>query len=858
MLKVSKIYIDYSEFGCVDNDAPVFSWSVHSYKQNAHQKSFSIKVWKTDLSYGEITIEEPLWQQDNVLQSAQSTRYAGPAFEPGARYAVSVQVTDAENETSPWSEPVAFLAGKLSWKAEWIASPKDKVRVPAEFFTNFENAENYKDAVLFVCGIGYHSVRLNGQKVSGGALAPSHSNYAKVCYYEVLSLGEHLAKGENTLVITVADGWRRMDSQFIFDHIRREIEFFGIPQLTAALKLVRHDGEVEWIYTNPQWQCRLTPYLEANLYDGTIYDERLLYSDREVTPAITVPSPGGQMRADAIEPIVEKERYYPVALFSPAPGVVIADFGQNIAGVCEIRLPQRMEAGQEITIKHAELLDENGLLYMAPLREVKARDTFISAGRTYSKTDTFKPEFTYHGFRYVQIEGYEDIKAEDIWAIALYNDIKNSAFFECGSPMLNRIYKNAIQTETANIHSMFTDCPQRNERMAWLNDSTVRFEALPYNFNIGRMFPKVVRDIINEQQDGMIAYTSPYIFSARPADPVCSSFLIAGAEALMFTGNKDIVEEAYNGFAAWEDYLLSISKDYILEYTMNGDWAGPQYACADIMRCTSRVIPGALMSTGYSYYNCVTLSKLAQILKKEAEADKYARHADKIQAAFLEKWFDAGTGKVGTGSDGSQAFALWLGILPQECRQQAADVMHNELVKNNYKFTTGNLTWRYMLEMLSQYGYADDAYHILQLDEYPSIGYMIQNEATTVWERFELKKDPWMNSHNHPMFGAAYRWFFASLCGVTISSPGCETVNIRPYFPGKLLSAQCRVETIRGPITVKWVRRYGALHVYIGIPFGTVANVSLPKADKRNSFAMEYNDPIQLGSGCYYFSIKEE
>ena len=224
--------------------------------------------------------------------------------------------------------------------------------------------------------------------------------------------------------------------------------------------------------------------------------------------------------------------------------------------------------------------------------------------------------------------------------MALYSDMASGSFFECGSPMLNRIHKNCVQTEKSNIYSIFTDCPQRNERMAWINDLTPRFGALPYNFNVSRLFTKTVRDIINDQQDGMIAYTNPYIYSARPADPVCSSFLIAGLQSLLFAGNHELIREGYEHFKAWEDYLLGRSEDYILNFTLNGDWASPDYACIDAERCYSAVTPGELLSTGYSYYNCLLLSLFAQHLGLTEQSEKYAQTAQRIREAFLNKWFD--------------------------------------------------------------------------------------------------------------------------------------------------------------------------------------------------------------------------
>ena len=252
------------------------------------------------------------------------------------------------------------------------------------------------------------------------------------------------------------------------------------------------------------------------------------------------------------------------------------------------------------------------------------------------------------------------------------------------------------------------------------------------------------------------------------------------------------------------------------------------------------------MSTGYYYYNCVLLAKMAELLGKTEQAQSYRQEAAVIRSGFLREWWNAESGLVATGSQGCQSFALWLDILPPEGRQKAADAMHRDLVEKEYRFTTGNLCTRYMLEMLTKYGYVEDAWRLLTREDYPSIGYMLQNEATTVWERFELKKNPLMNSHNHPMHGSVSRWLFACLAGLTPTDGGWRRFDVQPCFPEKLLSASAGVSTPYGDVTLRWVRRYGHLYVYLQVPSGAQANVTLPGLA-----------PIEAGAGFHLWTLSE-
>ena len=501
-------------------------------------------------------------------------------------------------------------------------------------------------------------------------------------------------------------------------------------------------------------------------------------------------------------------------------------------------------------MKFMEFLDEDGSLYMDTLRTAKSTDTYIAAGDERDLT-YWKPSFTYHGFRYVQIEGLERVDPKGITAVSCYSDVATDSFFSCGSALVNTIYKNILQTEKANVHSIFTDCPQRDERLGWMNDATVRFEGTPYHLGIGRLFPKVVQDILDTQsEDGAITCTAPFVLGFRPADPVCAGFLVAGQQAVLHTGTLNIIRKAYDGFVLWEKRIGQLAVDDIVDYTAYGDWAAPVYACKDgdtnIDATESGCTPGAFMSTGYYYYNAVLLTEFARILGYVEDAAYYQKLAEQIKAAMLRKWWDEEHAVMATGSQGCQSFALWLGIVPKERCGEAARRIHEDLVQREYRITTGNLCTRYMLEMLTEYGYVEDAWTLMTREEYPSIGYMIQNEATTIWERFELKKSKNMNSHNHPMYGSVGYWFYAYLAGIKPVAKGFEKMVIHPYFPRKLLSVNARVETVKGDVIVRWVRRYGKAYLYVTLPFGTQAEIVF--AGKSYT----------AGSGFHMYEVEEE
>ena len=777
------------------------------------------------------------WDSGWVKTSDQSATVDGSALEAGEAYTLSLSVRDEKQNESRALEQ-EFCPGALTdWPAVWLTENEKREGAVISFVKDYSFEGEIASACAFVSGIGYHKVYINAAGLYISPMEPAYSEFEKRCYYTVLpNLEKVLTKGINRIGIEVAAGWRSPDS-ICYKLVGRVAAYVGPTQLSAAIRVRYADGRVMWYCTDDTWQYFYGPTVYSDIFLGETFEATRIQKNwcmprtkiAGLKPAKLTGAPGGVMQPQTLEPVCEQEIYPAVSVQPVAEGVYGADFGQNIAGVCRIRIPRDIKAGTVIKISHMEFLDEDGRLFLPQLRNAASVDTYVAAGGG-TDPEYWQPQYTYHGFRYAEVAGYPGaLLKDDIQAVSLYTDISSGSRFACGDPMVEKIHKIVIQTEKANIHSVLTDCPQRDERMGWMNDATVRFEETPYNFDIGRIFPKVVRDLMDVQDDlGSITCTAPFAFGARPADPVCSSFLIAGWQAYLHTGNTDILKEGYEAFKAWNHYLESKSEDFIVQYSYYGDWAGPAYACQSEEYAVSKETPGILMSTGYFYYNSMLLANIAQVIGETVEAQVHLQKAEAIRKAFLAKWWDEKTGKVATGSQGCQSFALWLDILPEEGRQKAADLLHRDLEEKEYRFTTGNLCTRYMMDALTRYGYLEDAWALVTSDGYPSIGFMIQNEATTVWERFELKKNCLMNSHNHPMYGAVGYWFYAYLAGLKPLMAGWREFSFAPYLPKGLLSSSTTVETPFGDIAARWVRRYGATHLYLTVPHGTQAHVTFP------------------------------
>ncbi|WP_130836370.1 alpha-L-rhamnosidase [Lachnoclostridium sp. Marseille-P6806] len=816
----------------IDTVTPEISWAVSGHAETIQGR---VEVWHE---------EHLLWQSVFSDVASLSVRYSGPAFTAGEAYLARVVYVQAKGGECTTKH--RFCYGVLTdWNAAWITKAVHEPNDVLYFYKDFTLSGTAKSACLFLCGIGFHYAEINGEKVFAYPLNPISSEYDKRVYYNVVpGIADILKPGRNRICIAVSTGWRSSQN-VCYELTKRIPEFTGETELRAQLQIRMDDGVREIIGTDSSWNVFRGPIVASDIFDGEIFDASMVNPPRSESNGelcIETEEPCSLMTPQLVPYVSEQEHYVPKVVTEVERGVYQIDFGQNLAGVCKIRIPGLMQAGDRIQIRHAEEIDESGRLFTAPLRNAQCTDTYIASGNE-DGTAFWQPYFTYHGFRYVEVSGYPTaVGKDDMEAIRLYSDIRTSSFFKCGNALVNEIYDCAIQTELSNIQGLMTDCPQRDERMGWLNDYTARLEALSYDFDTAAIYKKLVRDCLDTQaEDGSITCTAPFAFGSRPADPVCSSFLIAGMEHYFKTEDPEVLREGYPGFCRWNQLLGEHSDHDIVNYSYYGDWAAPDYACVDQENAVSAVTPGVLISTGYYYYNARLLTKMADVLGYESDSQYYRVLAEKIQAAFLQKWFDEETDVVGTGSQACYAFALWLDILPPAHRERAARNLRDTLVRENYRITTGNLCTRYLFEELTRYGYVDDAWKLITSEDYPSFGYMLQNMATTIWERFELKKNPTMNSHNHPMYGSVRLWFYKYLAGLQHGAEGWRDFIVQPYIPSELLYAEASVATKYGDIHVLWRKEYRNMHLFLTVPTGTKARVFLPWGDTSLAEAGTYH-----------------
>lgn len=863
----------------VDALHPRLSWVLVSSERGQRQSAYQILVASTqakaDAGQGD------LWDSGKVA-SGQSTQvpYRGKVLSSRQRCYWKVRSWDRQGRASAYSETAHWEMGLLSksdWQAEWIGYTAGWSGRALYFRKDFQLDKPIRQARAYVAGLGYYELHLNGRRVGDHVLDPSFTDYAKRVEYVTYDVTEFLARGDNAVGVIAGNGW------------------YGTPKVLVQLEVTYADGSAAKIYTHPMnfdpdWRIGVGPIVSNTVYDGEIYDARLekegwdrAGGDRTAPPdrtegwvtAVAAEPPAGRLVAQSVEPIKVIETIRAKSVSEPKPGIFVFDTGQNIAGWAALRV--RGERGTQVRLKFSEVLADDGTVNQENLRKASATDVYtLRGGGIGGEDEQWEPRFTYHGFRYIQVEGYPGRPTLDnVLPKVVRTSVQPNGVVETSSELINRIQKMVWWTEASNMHSVPTDCPQRDERMGWMNDLTVRAEEAIYNFDVSRFFAKFVNDVADAQaDDGTITDTAPRRWGRRPADPVSTSYLLLSWLPYQHYGDLRTIEEHYSGFAAWVHYLESRTKNGIVPYGSWGDWSPPAEFGNPVGSPVSRDTPLPLMSTGYLYYDSRLLADMAHTLGRKDDEAKYTALAERTSAAFNREFWREDVGGYGANNQAANALALELGLVRKDRVARVVENLVQDVRAHGNHLTTGNLCTKYVLEMLAEHGHAELAYSLATQTTYPSWGFMLSKGATTVWERWELMTGGAMNSHNHPMLGSVSAWFYKYLAGIRPdpAGPGFQRFFVQPYAVKDLDWVKAEYTSMYGAIRGAWRRDADGFKLNVTVPVNSVATVFVPASDAKRvtesgvalgkaegvKWLRSENGSVvlEVGSGNYEFAVR--
>jgi alpha-L-rhamnosidase len=821
----------------IDVAQPRFSWAlrVQDERRGQRQIAYQVRVASSPQMLADGLADK--WDSGRVQTTKQlSIVYTGQALASGERCWWSVRTWDCDGQPTAWSEPAWFEMGLLNesdWTALWLGYPAGWTGKALYFRTFFDLAKPVKRARAYVCGLGLYEFYVNGVKATDHVLEPAQSNYARRVYYTAIDVGPLLREGRNAVGAIAGHGW------------------YGCPKLRAQIHIDFEDGTQLVVQTRPfvgvpGWQVAAGPILSDSIYDGEVYDARLerpgwcdpAAAQREPEDRtrqwwwpFPVDGPSGRMMAQLLEPMRVVRQLEPVAVREVKLGAFVFDMGQNMVGWARLRV--QGERGTTVTLKFAENANEDGTVDQGNLRGALCTDTYILKGEG---VEEWEPRFTYHGFRYVQVEGYPGTPGLDaIRGCVVRSDVAQTGEFACDVDLINRIHRAVQWTEGGNLHGLPTDCPQRDERMGWLNDMTVRAEEAIHNFGLNRLYAKWIADIHDDQDaDGAIPDTAPFRWGSRPADPVTMCYLLVPWLLYQHYGNTRVMAEHYDGLKAWVDYLGTRATNCIVGYSYYGDWSPPiAEAVWDANGPTpvSKHTPGPLVSTAYYHLGASLIARMAGVLGNAEDAGRYGALADRIRAAYNAAFWDEAKQVYASGNQACCALSLYMGLVPEERQARVLETLVRDVEAHNCHPTTGNLCSKYILEVLSSMGRHDLAYRLVTQTTYPSWGFMLANGATTIWERWENSKDTTMHSKNHPMMATLGAWFYRWVAGIQVEADGAgfDRCLIRPNMAEGMRHARGSLDTVHGRVESAWSRGAGAVTLRVQVPVNTSAWVFVPK-----------------------------
>src|SRR5581483_6331906 len=683
----------------IDITSPRMSWELVSTERGTLQTAYELRV---AASTADLSRKKLIWDSGKKNSDASiHLAYEGPALKSGQRYYWQVEVWDNQGRDSGWSEPAYWEMGLLSpadWKAKWITpnlKEDTEISNPSPMLRRtFDVKKNIVKARLYVSAMGLYEIQINGKRVGNQYFTPGWTAYDYRYQYQAYDVGEWLKAGKNAIGATLGDGWFR--GNLGFEHNRNT--YGKQVALLAQLVITYKNGSEEVVASDEGWKSATGPILSSDIYNGETYDARLEragwsdsnYDDKDWS-GVTLVDSSARLVAPEGPPVRAIEEIKPIKIIKTPEGDTVLDMGQNMVGW--IRMQVSAPPGTTITLRHAEVLDNKGNFYTENLRSAKATDRYTTKG---GGLETFEPHFTFHGFRYVAVDGWPgDLSLDAFTGVVVHSAIPPTSTFETSNAMLNKLQHNIVWGQKGNFLDVPTDCPQRDERLGWTGDAEVFARTACFNHDSSAFYTKWLKDLsLDQEDDGAVPYVIPNVLSHRTRKGESASAGWADVATVvpwtvyLSYGDRRILEQQYPSMKAWVEYMRKQAGDrYIWSSGFSfGDWLA--------FATTQSDYPGAttdkdFIQTAYFARSTDLLRQTAEVLGKKEDAAEYADLLAHIRAAFQNE-FMTPNGRLASNTQTAYALALAFDLLPESLRKQAAERLAED-VRHFGHLTTGFL-----------------------------------------------------------------------------------------------------------------------------------------------------------------------
>lgn len=905
-MKIYDLKTEYQVNPVIDNLQPRFSWKIESDKFCVKQTAYRIVVKTQDEIMWDSGIVES--DESRFVRYAGKPLSSRLKLSWQVIVFISSKGGVKENAKSEWVSFETGLLKKEDWKCFWIEPETDidrAARKPCPVLRKtFIIEKAIKQAKIYCTAHGLYDLYINGKSASEDKFKPGFTSYYHRIQYQSYDITSLIKHGKNVWAVILGDGWwRGYMSGVGCNNFGYKLQYFGQIEIEFA------DGTTQKIITDDSFKHSTEAYLAGDMLFGEIYDARLEskwketeYDDGAWDFVHTIDGGNAKLITSGL-PVTEHETFVGKP-FKDSNGDLVIDFGQNIAGYVK-SIFRNTKRGQKITIIHGETLDNDGAFTIANVSDYTVpvpafqQTEYICKGNEY---ECYSPTFSVFGFRYIKINGYDFnlIQKGDFISVAVYSDMEETGSFTCSNPLINQLVQNSLWSQKGNFLDVATDCPTR-ERNPWTGDSQVYCRTAAYFMNVYPFFEKWLIDQKIEQfASGKLDFTFPATGSihneeelkyVKANNPLVS---LAGPEGnggpfgqdsagwgdaavwnpysmYLYYGDKQIIENQYITAKKWVDYMLASAKeknplyenepqyhtytdgtldaDYIYDTKFHfGEWLEPIPKETNGMDLGEIFIAvtkkgRALVATAYMKRSCDNLSHMASILGNKVDAEYYKKVADRI-ADVYQKYFIADDGTIEKGHQAAYVRALVMGLCGNKKKEVLMKLIQ-EIKDYGFRLNTGFLSTPFLLPVLSDFGYTEIAFKLLEQTQFPSWLHSVQLGATTIpesWDGFDKK----YNSLNHYSYGAVCEFLFGYIGGIRpqFDEAGFKKFILKPFFGGNLTSADSKYKSPFGTIISKWDRDGNKFRYSCTIPANSQAELTLPNGEKYS-----------LGSGTYTFSV---
>lgn len=846
-VRISELRCEYLESPIsIDTHEPRFTWEYSSSVSGLEQEAYKIDLAssKKDLSEGLF-----LWSSGRVKGKISKAIYDGEMLSPHTKYYWRI-TSWCDKDEIIISSIDSFETAKMKssdWIAEWITDKHDSEFGPAPMFRkSFNIGKDIESARLYVSAAAYYKLYINGIVPDSIKLDPGYTHYDKRNLYSTYDVTRFLKKGENVVASVLGNGFfNEFAAVATWDF--EKARWRDRAKMILELRIRFKDGTSLVIPSDDTWKTSIGPHVYNNIYSGETFDARneiygwnkSEFDDVKWSNAVPAKAPSPILVSQTMHPVRVTKEFPAVLMQSFGDTVFVFDFGINLTGVCNIKL--QGTRGTRVALTHGELLKENGRLeirnldiYYKPLKDIEFQtDTYFLKG---DEEESFTPEFTYHGFRYVEVKSDRPIilRKEDVSALFIHSDLKRVGSFNCSNELLNKIWLASNQSYLCNLHSIPTDCPQR-EKNGWTADAHVAIDLGLLNFDGIKFYEKWMDDFIdNQKPEGNISGIIPS--SGWGYDdwigPVWDAALFIIPDALeRYYGDSRTIEKMYPTCERYLEFLHNRENEEGTVTYGIGDWV-----------YYKTQTPTEYTTTCFYYWDNVLMARFAEITGNDSSP--YKQKAIKLRKLINEKYFDDGVCLYANGSQTAQAIALSLNIVPKEYEEQLAENLNKAIVSNDYHLDFGVLGSKYVPRMLSKFGYAETAYKMATQKTAPSWGNWIQQGFTTLAETWILSPEFRDASINHVFLGDISAWMVNSLAGINSDNKirGFEKIIIKPDYIDDLSWVKGEYKSVKGLIKSEWIRNGDEINLSVTIPANTTATI--------------YTDrKVEVGGGNYEFTF---